>query len=650
MPRLVCMSWALETGHGLMDRPTALAKVREWFKSKSNEFIGQNIQFDLGVLAAEDITLLPLIFDAYEEGRIHDTKIRQQLVDIAHGQLKFHDAEKGEEEVEEGDKISHILKTEYSLEALAWRLLRKKVAKTGTFRLKYATLDGVPITSWPQEAIDYAISDVLVTKEVFLEQGNKYQRKVLANSKKQHQAAWALHLMSAWGVRTEKEMVEKLKGNLEKELTVAFEKMGAAGLLHADSNKRNMKVIKDKVEKGFAARKLEVPKTPKGATQTSGEALNNSGDPDLLVLAHAMKSMKLMSTYVPILENGTKYPINASFNVLVETGRTSASRPNLQNPPRKGNVRDCFIPRPGYLYCAVDYDTLELRTLAQVTLALGCKERFMADALCRGDDLHLNLAADIMGIERSEAISRYKAGDKVVDEYRQLAKICSFGYPGGMSAKTFVEYAAGYGTELTLEKSEMLHKYWKKAWPEMLQYFQKIKDMLKDPDAEIPTIKHITSNRYRGDVTFTAAANSFFQGLAADGAKDALWEVTKEALTNPKSPLFNSHPVVFLHDEVISEVPYDPNNPEIASNAAKRQAKIMIDTMKRWVPDIPITATPVLFRRWYKGAKPVYDASGNLLPSKPVTLDNKVKWIADLEEPCPILEQPTNPNVQTATI
>lgn len=631
MPRLVCVSYAIgEEKVGLMDRPTSLVRMREWLVDSSNEFVGHHIQYDWGVLAAEDVTLLPLIFKAYQEGRVHDTKIRQQLVDIAHGDLKFHDAEDGEEEAEEGKQIQFILKTQYSLEALAWRLCKIKVAKENTYRLKYATLDGIPIERWPQEAVDYALGDAIATRDVFQEQKKRYETKVFVNSAKQHQAAWALQLMSAWGVRTDGDAVADLRKRLEEELKIAYGKLAGTGILREGSTQRNMEVIRDKVVAGYAQKKLEVPKTEKGAVSTAGEILLASGDTDLKVLADAMKSMKLISTYVPILESGTRYPINASFNVLVETGRTSCSRPNLQNPPRKGGVRECFVPRDGFVLGTVDYDTLELRTLAQATIAMKCERRAMADALCKGEDLHLNLAADVLGLDRDEAKARYKAGDKIVDEYRQLCKIANFGYPGGMSAKTFVEYAAGYGVKITQEKSDELHRAWKSAWPEMNEYFKRVKIALDDPEVEVPTICHHYSHRYRGKVTFTAASNSYFQGLAADGAKDAMWEVTKECFDR-SSPLFGSHPVVFMHDEIMTEIPFDLANPSLTSNAIKRQAEIMISVMKKWVPDIPITATPVLMRRWFKGAKPVYDEYNNLLPSKPVTEGNKIKWIPDLD-------------------
>lgn len=209
-----------------------------------------------------------------------------------------------------------------------------------------------------------------------------------------------------------------------------------------------------------------------------------------------------------------------------------------------------------------------------------------------------------------------------------------------MSAKTFVEYAAGYGVVVTQDLSNQLHAAWKSSWREMLEYFQYIKQEIQFPDSVtgVTSIQQLYSGRYRGDVNFTAAANTLFQGLAADGAKDALWEVTKECF-DPKSLMYGSHPVLFLHDEIGTEVPISTS-----SAAAHRQAEIMINTMKKWVPSIPITAKPILCKRWYKGAKPVYDSSGNLLPSKPVTEGKKIIWVADTDEETTCI----SPNAPTA--
>ena len=130
---------------------------------------------------------------------------------------------------------------------------------------------------------------------------------------------------------------------------------------------------------------------------------------------------KLLKTYVPTLLQGTQFPITTSYTELLASGRTSSVKPNLQNPPRKGGVRECFIPRPGYFYAFCDYSFIELCTLAQ-----SCLEYFgwshMADAINAGLDPHLDMAASMLGIDYEEAKRRKKADDPQISEYRQLSK------------------------------------------------------------------------------------------------------------------------------------------------------------------------------------------------------------------------------------
>jgi DNA polymerase-1 len=626
-PRLVCLSFAHRVGEpgGLLDREDGVARVRNWLCDERIVLVGHNIFFDLGVCAAEDPELLPLIFEKFEDGLVEDTQIRQQLIDIAQGDLKYrYDEDTGD-----------FLKSSYHLADLSDRLLGRKLAKEDTWRLKYALLDGVPVKEWPDDARGYAITDATTTLEVREAQHRVVgDDGVIPNSVEQHQAAWALHLMSAWGVRTDAVAVAALKKSLEAEHAEAMAKLETTPLIKTNRKKdgsfkqsKYMKAIRERVVGAYKERGWEIPLTEKGAVCTERDVLVKTGDPDLILLAEDGKTAKLLSTYVPILEAGTSCPICARFNILVESGRCSCARPNLQNPPRKGGVRECFVPRDGYLYCFVDYDTLELRALSQVCLdMLGYSS--MAEALRRGEDLHVSLAAEILGISPEECLRRYKAGDPEAKDTRQLAKIANFGLPGGMAADTFVEYCAGYGRVISKDLAAEIKTTWLRRWPEMPDYFARVSREI-GPTGE-GTVIQMRSNRVRGRVPFCAFANSLFQGLAADGAKRALWKVSKECYTDRASALWNTRPVIFVHDEIISEIPFDPRDPKPTSAAADRKTAVMIEAMQHYIPDVPITAKPVLCRRWYKGAEPVR-VGGVLMPSRPQkSPDGKEIWVLDM--------------------
>jgi DNA polymerase-1 len=279
------------------------------------------------------------------------------------------------------------------------------------------------------------------------------------------------------------------------------------------------------------------------------------------------------------------------------------------------------VPRAGWLYAAADYSTLELCALAQVCLDLFGWSN-MADALRAGQDLHVRMAANILGVPYEEAITRYLAGDEEVAEKRQLAKAANFGYPGGLGAEKFQAYARdSYGVVIDLDTSRELKATWLATWPETRQFFDNVNEQLGYRDSF--TLEQLRSGRLRGGVGYCDGCNSYFQGLAADGAKAAMWLIAQECYLGfgdawPRdgrapSPLFGARVVAFIHDEFLLEVRDDAN----AGAAGDRLAAVMVEGMARYIPDVPTKAEPVLMGRWLKGAKTTRDATGKLIPWTP---------------------------------
>lgn len=106
------------------------------------------------------------------------------------------------------------------------------------------------------------------------------------------------------------------------------------------------------------------------------------------------------------------------------------------------------------------------------------------------------------------------------------------------------------------------------------------------------------TGRLRGKVGFSQSRNTPFQGIAADGAKIALWELFRSGF----------RVVAFIHDEFLIEIPVESDPTEKAS----RVDRILCSSMEQLTGTVPISCEYALSGRWYKEAEAVFDADGKL--------------------------------------
>lgn len=628
-PPLVCVSWAREEDEcGLVHRMDALPWLHRVFDS-GEPMVLMNAPYDLAVVGNAFPELMPKIFEALAEDRVYDVGIRQKLYDIAFGEYAGGEGQKkGFSFIGEDDGKKH--KVNYSLSTIHHRLCGKPLEKD-IWRMLYAKYIDVPLEEWPAGAKQYPLDDALSTLRVFrAQEALELSEEVFEDQHRQARAHWALHLMQCWGVRTAEKAIEKLDERLKKEYKAALLEIKKGGLIRRTGAK-NMKKIKRLMyealgdlcaltEKGEEIAKELVKEQGLDLddaeqvlrrahehkyVSTNAEMCALAADAGNPILKHYhtyVHAEKLRSTYVSSFWAGIYFPIQANFEVLLETGRTSCWGPNLQNLPREPGLRECFIARKGRVLVAVDYDLAELRSLAQVCLEMvGYSE--MADAINRGIDVHLQMAANILGIPYEEAAARRKAEDPEMEMYRTLAKAANFGFPGGLGAATFCKFAKGtYNVNITEEQARELKQQWLDTWPEMREYFRLVDGLLGRNEG---TIVQLYSNRVRGDCSYTQACNTLFQGLTADAAKEALWEITRRQFCEPESVLYGTHLVVFVHDENIVECPE-----EIAHEVAMEMIEIMVEVYNRWTPDIPMTCEAAVMRSWSKKAKPRWRDGG----------------------------------------
>jgi hypothetical protein len=592
--------------------------------------VNQHVFFDLAILCNERPHLLPLVFEAIEDGRIRCVKVREQLIRIAAGQAKFIDIA-DDEEADEDDDGEKMQKTRFDLAAIAKRWLGIEVAKEDTWRLSYAILRGIPIARWPEAAVEYSIKDTRVALAVWAAQEecikDNFPDGVLPGEIEANQAAWALHLMKCWGVRTCPEAVAALTRDLQMKTLWTSIGLIMSGILRKGGTGAKPKAVETKAETqrrvsaAFEARGERVPTTAKGNIKTAKKVLEDSGDKTLLALAEHKGLMKILGTYIPrYVAKGIDHPITADWNPLVESFRVSCSRPNLTNPPRVGEVRNCFKAREGTVFLSADFDQAELRSWAQVRLVMFGKCK-MAEAFQRDLDPHLMLGAELLKISLEEAMERYANGDKDIDDKRQFSKEPNFGLIGGMGWRKFQERAAMKGIFLSDEEAQEIRNTWMKTW-DAKPYLDYFSEHHSEPNRLI----HPVTGFYRGECGYTDAANHMIQHLTAIGAKQALIDLSRECYIDSKSVLYGARPVIFMHDEIFGEI-----REEVAAEGAKRWGDVMRMGMEKWIKDVPTKCTPVLSRRLYKGCKPVF-VDGVLVPSKPMIIDGKKKWVPDLLE------------------
>ncbi len=610
-PPPACLAWARDSEAGLVHW-TEAEEVFVDALSASDPVTFLNAPFDLAVGCATWPQHMPLVFDAFDREIVFDVGTRQKLIDIATGDYYMHRGQQG-------------------LQGLARRLLDRELDKgEDTWRLRYGELRPLPLSEWPQEAIDYPVLDVRTTVDCHVVQETELAEMdrlaVLVDQHRQCRADFALYLMRCWGLRTNPEGVARLRRMCEEQQAALEQQLLSEGLLRQEKKKGVVSVVKcvNKVKerlftldpgarlagKGLELRAGGAPESvwhQAKYVSVDKEACADSGDDLLEAYSEYAQIGTMLSGVMKTLERGVNEPIHSHFEVLMDTGRTSSSDPPVQNLGRKEGPRECFEPSQGHCYVGCDIDKAELHSLAQCCIDL-FNFSVLGDALNSGYDPHVGLGARLAHTTYDDLKARIKAGDKEMKEWRQRAKPGNFGLPGGMGARGLQRYSKkSYGVVMTLEECEYLIDGWREQWPCVAERYLGWVHSLVEATG-YATIEHFVSGRWRGRVPFCAAANSFFQGRTADAMKAALFEVTKRCyVKHPGSALFGCRPVNFIHDEIIAEAPLDR-----ASDAAWEMRDVIVKAYNRFTPDVPARSTPVLMDRLSKNAEHIVDAAGNL--------------------------------------
>jgi len=631
---------------------------------KADMIVGHNVAYDVGVLIRELPDFADLLYQKMAEGKVQCTRMNEKLMNLA----------------TTGSPYGISTRSYISLADLSLTYLGIDISSTKTesdaWRTNYDALDGMPLSEWPANAVEYALGDADITMMVWHEQQKAAERisqkigvPVLKVAAFRAAVDCALRQTTSNGIHVDAEEKAKLEQEYAAELDgpqVAL--LIETGILRPAESEQpyaNNAKNPDGTTKMKAAKhasidtkrltkyvlevctrlKIEPLYTDKGKVSIAEEWREEHAhkDPVLAAYDFRQKLQKMITTEIPRMndaDGNTAKMVHVPFDSLKETGRCSSSAdklfPSINGQNVDPRARVCYVPRPDHLFLSLDYNQMELGTVAQVCLSVFDKS-VLAETINEGIDVHSYTGSQLafsmdttfqqecvesnanLPMEVFEAFSKHKESDPGFHKHwRTFAKPTNLGYPGGLGPETFVRYAkTSYGVEVNLEQATEFRTLWKDTYPEFWQYFDWVGNDLNDPHNPDAYAYITPMGMYRANCTFCAAANGAgLQSPSAEGALAALWETVRRTICKETDSLLTGCRVVnFIHDEIMLEVPILPN--EDLHKIAKEVESIMVEAMRRITPDVTPRCEAAYMDRWYKEASPVYDENGHLTVWRP---------------------------------
>ena len=271
---------------------------------------------------------------------------------------------------------------------------------------------------------------------------------------------------------------------------------------------------------------------------------------------------KLLGTYVdalPSLINKRTGRIHTSFNqTIASTGRLSSSDPNLQNIPVRGEegkeIRKAFIPESGCLFFSADYSQIELRVMAHLS-----NDENMIEAFREGYDIHAATAAKIYKEDMNE-VSR---------DQRTKAKRANFGIIYGITIFGLAERL-----DISRDEAKQLIDGYFETYPKVKEYMETAKETARK-NGYVETL--FKRRRYLADINSRNATvrgfaernaiNAPIQGTAAD--------IIKVAMIN----IYNRFNNEGIRSKMILQV-HDELNFSVYPDEKEKVEKIVLEEMQ----------------------------------------------------------------------
>lgn len=523
--KIVGVSFAIEAGeaayvpfgHDYDGAPIQLsaervfAQLKPILENPNIKIIGQNIKYDIEVLANHGIKLAGVAFDTMLESYVLDSSSNNHNMDSL------------------------------ALKYLGWRTINyEDIAGKGAKQIPFQQIN-------IETAATYAAEDADVTLQLH----QKLSPKLQENRGMQHVFSAiemplvpVLATIERHGVLIDANKLAKQTHELEKRIIAleeqAFSEAGTP--FNLNSPKQLQEIL-------FTQLQLPVlQKTPTGQASTADAVLQELAlDFPLPKLIIEYRSLsKLMTTYtkkLPEQISSVTGRIHTSYNQTgAATGRLSSSDPNLQNIPVRTEegrkIRQAFIAPPGHVLVSADYSQIELRIMAHIS-----NDPSLLNAFERELDIHQATAAEVIGIPL----------EKVTSEQRRSAKAINFGLIYGMSAFGLAKQL-GIGRQ---EAQDYIDRYFAR-YPLIKAYMENTRtkahqqgfvETLSGRRLYLPEIN--SSQMMRQKAAERAAINAPLQGTAADIIKHAMINIDAWL----KQEKIAAKMIMQVHDELVFEVP-----------------------------------------------------------------------------------------------
>ena len=521
---LVGVSFAVEPGHAAyvpfghdypgapdqLSRDLVLGKLRPLLESERPAKVGQNLKYDMSVLARAGFALAGVAFDTMLESYVLDsTATRHDMDSLA---LKYL-----------GHRTIHY----------------EDIAGKGAKQLSF---NQIPIES----AGPYAAEDADITlrlHQTLRPRLEAHPSLATLCDTVEVPLVPVLSRVERNGVRIDVRRLNQQSAELAERMREieGSAHACAGGPFNLGSAKQIQSILFDRLGLPVLA------KTPKGQPSTAESVLQELAfDHELpkLILEHRAMS-KLKSTYtdaLPACVNPDTGRVHTSYHQAVaSTGRLSSSDPNLQNIPVRTHegrrIRQAFIADPGFTMIAADYSQIELRIMAHLSGDAG-----LLAAFASGADIHRATAAEVFAGGAGE----------VTDEQRRSAKAINFGLIYGMSA-------FGLARQLGIERGEAqsyVELYFSR-YPGVKAFMDSTRESARERGyvetvfgrrLYLPEIR--SSNIHRRQYAERTAINAPMQGTAADIIKRAMLSLDAW-IAESAAPV---RMIMQVHDELVFEV------------------------------------------------------------------------------------------------